>query len=346
MALTATQLADLVATTLRDLDEPNLVEITTDIQEHTAAPRLLKKKNRKLQSGYGVQWDVLVNHAGTFQNVGLGAPDDVDIPDGVVQAQADWRNSVVSWAMIGQEMSMNAGKRRIVDLMMVREKMAMIDWVQGMEDNFWGPPVAITDDVTPWGVNTWIVKSATEGFNGGAPSGYTTIGLNPTTYERWKNYTAPYTAITKDDLVRKWRRAARKTKFKPPVEGIPTANGGNTYEFYTTETVIGTLEELLEAQNESLGVDIDPMSGKVMFQRTPVVWVPYLDADTTNPVYGLNWSHIETVVLAGWWLKRTVVPVYPGQHTMSAVFLDSTYQIVFKNRRGSFVLSNGTTYPS
>jgi hypothetical protein len=346
MAVTPSQLADLVASTIRDLDEPNLVEIATDIQEFTASPRLLKKKQRTIQSGTGVQWDVMVNDSGTFENVGIGAQDNPRIPDHLVQATADWRGSKVDWAMDGKEISMNMGKRRIVDLMMVREKGAMISWVQGIEANFWGPPVALTDDVTPWGVNTWIVKNASEGFNGGVPSGYTTIGLNPTTYPRWKNYTAQYAAVTKDDLVRKWRKAARKTNFKPPVEGIPGNSGNNQYEFYTTEPVVGTLEEILEDQNESLGLDIDPMSGKVIFQRTPVVWVPYLDADTTNPVYGLNWKWIETIVLQGWWLKRTAVPVYPGQHTMSVVFLDSVYQIVFKNRRNHFVLATGTTYPS
>jgi hypothetical protein len=346
MAVTPLELNDLVAATIRDLDEPNLVEIATDIQEFTAADRLLRKKQRTIQGGIGVQWDVMANHSGTFENVGIGAQDNPEIPDHLVQAQADWRGSVVHWSMVGQEMSMNAGKRRIVDLMMVREKMAMIDWVQGMEDNFWGPPVALTDDVTPWGVNTWLVKNATEGFNGAAPSGHTTIGLNPTTYPRWKNYTGNYAAVSKADLILKMRRAARKTNFKPPVAGIPGNAGANSYGFYTTESVISTMEDILEAQNESLGVDIDPMSNKVMFQRTPLEWVPYLDADTTNPVYGLNWKWIQTIVLAGWWMKRTAVPVYPGQHTMSVVFLDSVYQIVFKNRRAHFVLATGTTYPS
>jgi hypothetical protein len=205
MALTATQLSDLVASTIRDLDEPNLTEITSDLQEHTAMKRLLKKKQRTIQSGIGAQWDVMVNHSGGSENVGLGAQDNVEIVDTLVQAQADWRNTVTHWAMIGQEMSMNMGKRRIVDLMMVREKAAMISLAELMEANFWGPPVASTDDVTPWGINTWVVKNATEGFNGGAPSGYTSIGLNPTTYPRWKNYSGNYTAVTKDDLIRKWR---------------------------------------------------------------------------------------------------------------------------------------------
>ena len=54
----------------------------------------------------------------------------------------------------------------------------------------------------------------------------------------------------------------------------------------------------------------------------------------------------KTIILEGWWLKETHVPVYPGQHTVSAHFLDCSYQWVLKDRRRQFVLATGTTYPS
>ncbi len=178
-----------------------------------------------------------------------------------------------------------------------------------------------------------------------SPSGYTTIGLNPTTYPRWKNWTYQYTSVTKDDLIRHWRKAATFTNFKPPVQGIPTFNTGNKYGYYTNYAVVGPLEEALEAQNESLGPDIASQDGKVIFRHMPVTWVPFLESDTTNSVYGINWGDFKTYILQGWWLKETNVPVYPGQHTVSAHFLDCTYQWVAKNRRQCFVLSTGTTEP-
>lgn len=347
-ALTALQLNDLTQTTIRELNEPNFIEIATDLQEYTAMKRLFKKNKRTIQSGFGVQWDVMVNHSGLADNVGLGAQDNIEIVDTMTQAQADWRNTVAHWTVIGQEISMNKGKRQIVNLMVVRRRATMIALAELAENNFWGPPVSLSDEVTPWGVNTWVVKNASEGFNGGAPSGYSSIGLNPTTHPRWKNYTALYANITKTDLIRKWRKAARKTNFKPPVdEAGPT---GQTYQYqygyYTTEPVIGILEEILEGQNDNLGLDIDPMNNKPVFQRTPIEWVPILDADTTNPIYGLNWKHIEVIALQDWWMRQTPVPVYPGQHTVSATFIDLTYQIVFRNRRSHFVLATGVTYPA
>lgn len=344
--LTATQLNDLVQTTLRDLGKPKFTEIATDLQRHTAMKNLLKKNRVVLQSGYGVQWDVMVNHAQSAANVGLGATDNVNIVDTMVQATADWRNTTANYAIIGQEISMNREPARIVNLIQERRIACMIAVAEIMENNFWGPPVVSTDSITPWGVNMWIVKNATEGFNGGAPSGYTTIGLNPTTYPRWQNWTAQYTSVTRDDFIRKCRKAATFTDFQPPVDGIPTPNTGDSYGFYTNYGVIGPLEEALESQNEDLGPDVASQDGRTLFRRVPVMWVPKLEADTTNPFYGINWGWFKTYILEGWWLKETHVPVYPLQHTISAHFLDCTYQWITKNRRNHFVIATGTTYPS
>lgn len=345
MPLLASQLSDLVAMTQKDLGRPNFTEISSDLQNHTAMRTLLKKNRVVLTGGTGVEWNVMVNHANSASNVGLGASDNVNIVDTMVKANADWRNTTANYAFIGQEIDMNRDPARIVDLVKERRIACMISLSELMEDNFWGPPVAVDDTVTPWGVNTWIVKNATEGFYGGAPSGYTTIGLNPTTYPRWKNWTGNYTAVTKDDLVRKLRKASRFTNFKPPVEGIPTFHTGDMYAYYSNYAVISGLEEILEAQNDNLGNDIASMDGKVLFRRGPVEWVPKLEADTTNPIYGINWGSFKTYVLQGWWLKETNVPIYPGQHTISAHFLDCTYQWIVKNRRCHFVLATGTTYP-
>lgn len=345
-ALTPLQLSDLVNTTLRDLGKPKFTEIATDIQKHTAMKTLLKKNRIVLGSGTGVQWDVKVSQSGAATNVGLGASDNVNIVSTMTQAQADWRNSTVNWAIIGQEISMNKEPARIVDLVASRRFDAMISLAELMENNFWGPPVALADTLTPWGVKTWVTKNATEGFNGGAPSGYTTIGLNPTTYPRWNNWSYQYSAVTVDDLIRHWRKAATFTDFEPPVDGMPTFNTGDTYGFYTNYGVIGPLEEALAAQNENLGTDIASQDGKTIFRRVPVSWVPKLESDTTNPVYGLNWGWGKTYVLEGWWLRETHVPIYPGQHTMAAHFMDSTYQWIWKNRRCNFVLATGTSEPA
>ena len=345
-ALTPAAFGDLVQTTLKELGRGRFTEIVTNLQRHTAMKNLLQKNKITLQSGYGIQWDVMVNPQNAAFNVGLAASDNVNIVDTMTQASCDWRNTTYSYAYEQRELAMNREPAQIVDLVKERRIGSMISMADLMERNFWGPPPASTDTLTPWGVNTWIVKNATQGFNGGAPSGYTSIGLNPTVYPNWSNWTDAFSIVTPDDLIRKMRKAATFTDWMPPVDGIPTFDTGDSYGIYSNYGVIGPLEEVLIAQNDNIGSDIAQMDGKVLFRKVPVAWVPILEADTTNPVYGIDWAVFKTAILKGWWLKETFIPNYPGQHTISAMFVDCTYQWLCRNRRQNWVISNGTTYPS
>lgn len=346
--LTATQLVDVVAGTLRDLGRPHYEPLMTDIQEFTAFHNLLDETRVAEQTGgYGVQWNVAVNNSGTARNTGFGGQDNPRIVSTMVQAQADWRGISADYSFLGEEISMNSDhEEQIVDLVAERRVATLYAIAELFEADFWGAPVSSTDTITPWGVNTWLQKAATEGFTGLMPSGFTTLGLSSTTYPRWRNYAAPYTNVTPDDLIRKWRRASRKTNFKPPVSGIPQPGTAVQYGYYTNEPVLNYLEELLVGQNESIGTDLARYDNDVVFHRAPVHWVPFLDRDSTGPVYGINWGKFKTKVLLGWWLRETNVPHYPGQHTMSAHFLDCRFQPITYTRRCHFVLSTGTSYPS
>lgn len=346
-ALTAPQLADLVTNTLRDLGEMRFTDISSNLQDHTAMRNLLRKNRVSFESGYGLQWNVKVSQSGAAANVGLGASDSVNIPDTGIQATADWRNTTSNYAMIGQAIAMNRTPRRIVDLVKWYRFDCLISLAELMERNFWGPPVASTDSLTPYGVNTLLNKNATQGFNGGAPSGYTTIlGINPSVYPNWSNYTDQYVSVSRDDLIRRMRRASTFVRFKPTVDGIATFDTGEDNGYYTNYGVIGPLEEAAESQNDDLGNDLASMDGKVMFRRVGVMWVPLLESDTTNPVYGINWGLFKTMVLSGWWLRETSVPIVPGQHTISAQFVDLTYNFVLRDRRRHWVMATGTSYPS
>lgn len=176
--LLATNLVDLVATTIRNLGRPNYVNLMTDIQDFTAFNGLLDDRQVQEQGGgYGVQWDVAVNNSGTARNSGMGPQDNPRIVSTMIQAQADWRGMTADYSFLEEEVSMNSTDgERIVDLVAERRVACMYAIAELFELDFWGPPVAISDTVTPWGINTWIVKSASEGFVGGAPSGYTVIG--------------------------------------------------------------------------------------------------------------------------------------------------------------------------
>jgi hypothetical protein len=347
--LAANQVQDLQTTTLAEYNKGHLVDISADLQNYIVMRLLLRQgKTKTVESGKSFTWTVMVNDTGSAQNVGLAYQDDVSQVDVATQASADWRHSKVDWAMIGQIVQMNANPAQIVDMEMMQEKAALIAFVKLAEGNFFGPPVAITDGITPWGINTWVVKNATEGFNGGLPAGYSTIGgLDPAQYVNWKNYTFQYTSADDPDFIRKLNRAVEFTDFRPPVDGLPLLNSGpEDYMFFSNYGLIGPLQEYLKASNEALGMDLTKYLGSVMINRRPLIRVPFLEADTTNPIYGIPFKDVFLYRLKNYWGRKTHLPNLPGSHNVAATFLDYSYQFCWVNRRGSFVGATGVTYPS
>jgi hypothetical protein len=342
----AENVLDFVNDTLKDLGKPKFTDISSNLQRHTAMKTLLRANRAVLDSGQGIQFNVLAAQSNAARNVSPAESDNVNLVDGMVQASTVWRFVQTSYMVIAQLADMNREPSRIVDWVLQQRLMAMISLAELMEANFWAAPSA-TDSLTPLGVPYWITKNGTKGFNGGTLTGYTTVaGLSPTTYANWNNFTAPYTTVSRDDFVVVAREMADKMVFEPATDGIPSPNTGDEYGFYTNYPVKAALELLLESQNDNLGHDVASMDGKAMFRRVPVTWVPWLDRDTTNPFYAINWGWFKTYVHRGWWLRETNIKNTPGQHNIASHFIDSTLQFVTKNRRPCGVISNGTTYPS
>lgn len=353
MALQAANLADLVTTTLNELGRLKFTDIMSTYQRTVALKRLMKKAKITFDSGKEISFNLITDHSNSARYVGLYAQDVVDVTNVMTTGSIPWRHITWNWAMDGREEVMNASPAKIVDLIKSRRIAAFGSAVVKFETSFWRVP-ATTDDVSPYGVPYWVVKSNTatttaDGFNGDTPSGYTTVaGVSTTTYPRWKNYATQYTAVTKDDLIRKLRRAAEYTDFMPLVDETPVYNTGDDYGYYTNYAVLGTLQEILESQNDNLGNDVAPMDGhnKVLFRSGPVEFIKELDTDTTNPVYGINWGEFKTAGLRGWWMKETQIDEVPGQHTVSATHTDCSFNFLCRNRRRNFVLATNTGLPA
>lgn len=344
----AENIGDIVATTLKELGKPKFTDISSPLQKHVAFQELLDENRVVIESGYAIQFDVSVLQSNAARTVSLGQSDVINQVDGMVQASTVWRNVQTSYMLIGQLVEMNAEPARIVDFVRYQRIQALISLAELMEQLFWSAPSA-TDQLTPYGLPYAITKNATKGFNGGSLTGFTTkYGLSNTSYPMWANWTAPFSNITIDDFVRQAREACTKTDWVPPVSGIPSPNTGDKWGMYTNYPVLQALQEAVMSGNNDLGPDLDKYDGPsgVMLRRTPVEWIPWLDRDTTNPYYGINWGWYKTYVLRKWWMRETNVPITPGQHTVASHFIDSTLQWVHKNPRTGFVLSNGTSYPS
>lgn len=346
--LTAGQIADLQVGTRPEQNPMQIVDISDNLNDYVFAREVLRKgKTRTVEGGKSFSWRVMTNDTGSASHTGLAYEDETSQVDLLTEATADWRHSQVNYSMIKQVVQMNSGADvQLADLEMLQEKAALKAWVALIEATWFGPPVASTDLVTPWGLATWIVKNASEGFNGGNPSGYSSIGLDASSFPNWKNWTFLYTDVTDDDFINKLHKMLTYTEFKPAVDGLPLLNKGDDFMFFSNYGLIRPLERYLKTNNENLGVDITKYAGSVVVNRRPVQWVPFLDADTTNPFYSVCMADVFLYRLRNFWMRKTTLENLPGRHNVKGTWFDFTWQNVFVNRRRSGVGATATTYPT
>jgi hypothetical protein len=347
--LQADDIADLIKTTQRDLGRMKWSDISYTLQEHVALPMLLQREKVSFQSGYGIQWNIATATSGAAKDTEMYATDSVNVSDVMQTANIPWRHVTTNYAIERREVAMNRAPAEIVDLVRIRRNDAMIDLAKHMETRFWNKPVNSTDNQQMFGVPYWLCYpgtfvNANGGFEGGNPAGFTAGAgnISSSTYPSWQNWAAQYTAVTSTDLIRKWRRAATFTNFKPPVPS-PSYNTGNNYGYYTNYSVIGPLEEALEAQNDNLGNDIASKDGRLMFRQVPVTWVPFLESNTANPIYGINWGVLKPAFLAGEYMREEGPTPASTQHSVFVTHVDTTLNLMCTNRRMNFVLGTGSS---
>jgi hypothetical protein len=188
----------------------------------------------------------------------------------------------------------------------------------------------------------WVTKAATEGFKGLDPSGFSAGrgGKSSTTFPRWANWGSPYALIEKSDLIRKMRRGTRQTKFRSPVSHAQPELSSMGNGIYTNDEVIGLMEEALEDQNMNLGNDLASKDGRTLFKGTPITFAPYLDSDSENPVYMLDWKWLSVGIMAGWENNLSKPYMVPGKHNVYRVDLDASFQMICTNLRRQAVFHN------
>jgi hypothetical protein len=337
MPITVEQDLDLIATTQRELGKLRWTEIATDVQEHTALPMILKKEKVQFEDGTGIQRNVMIDHSGAAKFAKLFEVDDVNVADVMATFNIPWRHATTNYAIERREMAMNRGASRLVDLVKVRRADAMISLAELLEGMLWS--YGLTDDgITPFGITYWLTKSATEGFNGLAHSAFAS-GKGGFSNARWRNWTADYNTVTKDDLIRKMRKGYVFTKFKPIVPHPDYARGGDRYGIYMGYDELGLFEELAEAQNENLLNDLASKDGRTLFRGVPLTRVAELEADTDDPIYFINWSCFYPVFLRGEYMREEGPRVKGDQHTTYVTHIDLTVNTLCTNLRKQAVFS-------
>lgn len=356
MPLQATGIADVLITSLNQLGRLKFTDLMSDYQNTIALKRIFKKKKATIESGPEVQFNVIIDHNHSARHVPIGYTAVVDIPNLMAYGKMPWRHTTWNWAVERRIIAMNSGSSKIVDIAQTQRLAAFGSAILLFEDTLWRCPSLADFAMNPVGIPYFVVKSATaatlanaNGFNGTVPSGYTVVAnINPTSdcNGRYVNYADAYTNVSKDDLIRKMRRAQHYTDFTPLVDGIPTYAMGDDYGIYSPYAVVQTIEELLEDQNENLGNDVASRDGRAVFMRTEFTPVKQLDNDATGVVYMLNWSEIGAMGLQGEWMYEQHFPAQQNQPTISSTNTDCTWNLMCRNRRRQAVLSTGTTMPS
>jgi hypothetical protein len=90
----------------------------------------------------------------------------------------------------------------------------------------------------------------------------------------------------------------------------------------------------------NLGNDLASKDGRVAFKSSPIVYAPYLDNDTENPVYMLDWQWLAIGVMTGWENNLTKPYMVANKHLVRRVDLDATLNTTCTNLRRQGVLHN------
>lgn len=334
MPLTYDQIVDLVTGTLEDLGKLKWTMIATDLQEHHAMTQILKKKKVKIRSGISVRRSLMVDHSGAAKHVGAFAEDTLNVGTVMKTISVDWRHTTTNYTWDKSEFRMNTDPAEIYDLIKTRRDDAMIALAELMEEAMWSKPADSTDDITPYGLKYWMVGNASEGFYGAAPAGFS-AGAGGLVHSRWRNWTFEFDALTREDAIRKIKRALKHTNFKPPIP-VKDYYLGADKSMYTTEDVQTELEERVEEQNDNLGADLDKYGDNAVIRRIPIRWAPYLDSDTNDPILGVDWGCIYPFFLAGEYMEEDPPQKAAKQHRVLEVHIDTTWNTLCTDRRKLF----------
>ena len=317
------------------------LDLQTDLADHVAVREMWEKRRKKFAGGDPWRFEAQVDHNHSARTVGLWETDASALTDTMIKGEVHARHINAHYEYDQREPEFQRGGHAIVDLVRTRYVGMKVSLFELMEEILWGKPDDSTDNKTPFGIEFWVLKHADEGFTGQNPEGFDSgrAGIDSTTYGRWSNWAAQYAAITKEDLIRKMRRAHRKTRFRSPVSHAVPELGKMGNGIYTNDEVIGIMEEILEANNMNLGNDLASKDGRTAFKSTPVQYAPYVDNDAQNPVYMLDWKYLAIGVMPGWENNLQKPYMVPGKHLVRRVDLDCTLNMVCTDLRRQTVIA-------
>ncbi|KKM85682.1 hypothetical protein LCGC14_1286640 [marine sediment metagenome] len=340
MALQFADVDDAVLLTQQHLVKRGaFTDLQTDLQDHVLVRELWKGRKKVFSGGDPWEFEAQIDHNYSAKFVGLFETDGSALTDTMIKGTVNARHLNAHYIYDQREPAFQKGGVAIVNLVKTRYVAMMVSWFELLEATLWQQPE--DDNKTPFGIAYWVTRSGSEGFNGGNPSNFSSgkAGISFGDQPRWANWTNQYVSVSKEDLIRKMRRAHRRTKFRSPVSHATPTLGGMKNGIYTNDDVIGLMEEQLEDQNMNLGNDLASKDGRAMFKSTPITYVSFLNDDSQDPVYMLDWKTLALGVLSGWQNQLSAPYMVPSKSKVRRVDLDSTLQMICTDLRRQAVIS-------
>lgn len=372
MGVDNTALADLLATTLKDLPKGQF-EVMWDSQNYEFN-NIYQKNRRRIDGGTSIQRNVMLDRNGRAKYRRLYDTDQPSVDNNQFTIDVPWTqlSTDYSWDVVELLRNRNSAKG-FIDLIESRRLERMWDLAELIEEAGWNTPTSATDNLFPNGIPYYINYLAngatTGGFTGqtiryrDGSTGTICAGIDAAVESKWRNYGDIYTNVD-NGLLRKLRSAIRRTRFRPSPNVQAPGNDavGSPIKFYASDTTVTELEDLADLRDDNTGPkDLankmlqHNFEGTVMFNRIPIQYVPHLDGVTVTdggsnafspePIYCVDWSKLQPVVQEGYWMEEGEPITDRGQHTTFTVFLDGSHNNLCINRRSvGFVLHK--TIPS
>jgi len=98
-------------------------------------------------------------------------------------------------------------------------------------------------------------------------------------------------------------------------------------------TVYKALKSIAEAEEKNSSADLTLRDHVLHYKGYRVVYIPYLDADTSNPIYQMDRSTFFALVRRDMNMVESEARPIEGHHNSFAVFLDHEYQYLCVDRR-------------
>jgi hypothetical protein len=343
MSLSFNEIDDAVLLTQENLIKKGaFLDLQTDLSDHVAVREMWEGRQKKFSGGHPWEFMAQIDHNHSARTVGLFEDDGLSLTDTMIQGVVEPRHLNASYIYDQREQAFNRGAAAIADLVYTRYVGMMVSFYELLEEILWGKPDDSADVKTPFGISYWVTRSATGGFCGGDPVGFAAgrAGISTTTQPRWANWSDDYAAISKEDLLDKMRQAHMETRFRSPVSHPQPDLGAMRNGIYANGKTVRALELLCEEQNMNLGMDLASTGGRALFKGTPITYAPFLDDDSEDPVYMLDWKWMAVGVLEGWEKQLSKPMPVPNKSKVRRVDLDATLQMVCTSLRHQAVLYN------